>query len=357
MKDFEVRDSRNGRGVFTLKNFVSEDVLFQITGKLISCDIDEDIDETIRANAIRFDEDMYISPEGKLGNFLNHSCNPNIKILKNKEKLFVVAIKDIHPQDEVVFDYSTITAPDDVWSMKCNCGSSICRGVVRKFDSLPREIKEKYFSLDAVPDYILGSEYTKEEKKFLRTLNTPHKIQDYLNSIPFNFEKAGATLFTPRQVISQKTAHCMEGALFAAAALEFHGRKPWIVDLCTTSKPFDFDHVIAVFEEDGYFGSISKTNHGVLRYREPVYKTLRELVMSFFHEYFLHSGHKTLRSYSDLFDLSKSKLNWRTGREDVWYIPETLEELKHYSILTPKQIRNLRSADPVEIQMGKIVEN
>ncbi|MES3005196.1 MAG: hypothetical protein V4690_03780 [Patescibacteria group bacterium] len=199
--------------------------------------------------------------------------------------------------------------------------------------------------------------YTKEEKDFLKKLNSPAKIQDYLNSIPFNFEKNGDTFMSPRRVVRDGTAHCMEGAMFAAAALEFHGYKPLVLDLRSVKKPFDYDHVLAVWKQDGHWGAISKTNHGVLRYREPVYKTIRELVMSFFHEYFLHSGEKTLREYSVPLNLNRfNKIEWRTSEEELWDIPGELDSIKHHSILSKKQIKNLRLADKIEIEIGKIVE-
>ena len=114
--------------------------------------------------------------------------------------------------------------------------------------------------------------YSKEETKLFKRLNTPAKIQDYLNGLKFNFEKHGETCYSPRMVIKNKTAHCMEGALLAAAVLEFYGVRPAVVDL-RSIKPQDDDHVVAVFKKFNCFGAISKTNHGVLRYREPVYKT------------------------------------------------------------------------------------
>jgi hypothetical protein len=201
------------------------------------------------------------------------------------------------------------------------------------------------------------SSYSKLELSLFRKLSTPAKIQDYLNSIPFNFEKKGQTCFSPREVIKNKTAHCAEGAIFAASVLEYRGYKPLIMDLRATTKPYDFDHVLAVYKKDGYFGAISKTNHAVLRYREPVYKTIRELVMSYFHEYFLDTGKKTLREYSNLLDLNKfNKLNWRTTSQHLFEIPAYLDDIKHYKILTPKQIKNLRLADSVEIEAGKIRE-
>ncbi|MFA5991516.1 MAG: hypothetical protein WC794_04710 [Candidatus Doudnabacteria bacterium] len=198
--------------------------------------------------------------------------------------------------------------------------------------------------------------YNPAEIKLFKRLSTPAKIQDYLNGLKFNFEKQGETCYSPRMVIKNKTAHCMEGAMFAAAALDFCGARPWVVDL-RSIKPQDDDHVIAVFKQFNCFGAISKTNHGVLRYREPVYKTLRELIMSYFHEYFLNTGQKTLREYSDLVDLKIfDYLDWRTSKEHLFAIPQKLDKVKHHKILLPQQIKNLRPADKIEIQTGKITE-
>src|SRR5690606_22648808 len=136
--------------------------------------------------------------------------------------------------------------------------------------------------------------FTKDELKIIKKLNTPSKIQDFLNSLEINIEEDGDTSYSPRTVLKKRKAHCVEGAVLAAAILRFHGQKPLILDLETSND--DFDHVIALFNKNGYWGAISKTNHAVLRYREPVYKTIRELVMSYFHEYFLNkNGKKTLR--------------------------------------------------------------
>jgi hypothetical protein len=112
-----------------------------------------------------------------------------------------------------------------------------------------------------------------------------------------------------------------------------------------------------VFQIRGYWGAISKTNHGVLRYREPIYKTIRELAMSYFHEYFLDDGAKTMRSYSIPVDLSRfDKRGWMTAEEDVWYVPAAIDDAKHIPIITPSQIKGLRKADRIEREMGKIVE-
>jgi hypothetical protein len=197
---------------------------------------------------------------------------------------------------------------------------------------------------------------TKDEERLFKTLTTPAKIQDYLNSISYNFEKDGETCMSPRRVVQAKCAHCLEGAYFAAAVLWYHGERPLLLDLRSTKD--DLDHVVALFKRNGYWGAISKTNHAVLRYREPIYKTLRELVLSYFHEYFLNSnGQKTLREYSKPFDLRKFGESWITGVDELWDIGATLDDSLHFWVL-PHEMRpqDLRTADTVEITAGKILE-
>jgi hypothetical protein len=198
--------------------------------------------------------------------------------------------------------------------------------------------------------------YSPAEKRIFKQLNSPAKVQNFLERLKINFEQRGETCKSPRLVLSTKTAHCMEGAMLAAAILEFHGRKPLVLDL-RSIKPMDDDHVVAVYKEYGCYGAISKTNHAVLRFREPIYKSVRELVLSYFHEYFLDSGKKTLREYSLPFDLNYfNKLNWRTAQDDLFDIPHHLDDIKHFKILSAKQIKNLRKADKIEIQAGKLVD-
>lgn len=187
-----------------------------------------------------------------------------------------------------------------------------------------------------------------------KKLAAPAEIQDYLNTIPFNFEKDGETCRSVEESLGAGTAHCFEGALIAAYALERLGHKPLLLDLKTTTN--DFEHVVALFKVDGCWGAISKTNHAVLRYREPVYKTIRELVMSYFHEYFLADGRKTLRSYSKPFNLKKFGTHWVDSKEPLWDIDRALDRSPHIDILTQKQIKNLRRADKIEIQAGEITE-
>lgn len=195
----------------------------------------------------------------------------------------------------------------------------------------------------------------KIEERLLRSLNSPGKIQDYLDSIPINNEPEGDTCLSPRRVIRERRAHCIEGAMLAALAFRLHGELPLVLDL--TSSPRDFDHVVAPFKRHGCWGAVSKTNHAVLRYREPVYRTLRELVLSYFHEYFNDEGYKTLRSYSKPVDLSRfDKLGWTTNEEDNWFIAEYLADVRHFPLLTRPQIATLRKAHPMEIKAGKIIE-
>jgi|SRR3989338_714679 len=195
-----------------------------------------------------------------------------------------------------------------------------------------------------------------KEMKILKKLNTPKKIQDFLDKIPINFEEDGKdTCMSPRVVLRKGKAHCIEGAIFAALCLKLNGEKPLLVDL--TATPKDFDHVICVFQRNGFWGSISKTNHAVLRYREPIYKSIRELVMSFFHEYIDDGGKKNLRSYTNPVDLSRfDHLNWATSEENLWFIDDYMAKVKHIPILTKSQIAGLRKADKTEIEAGKIVE-
>ncbi len=192
------------------------------------------------------------------------------------------------------------------------------------------------------------------EFKIFKKLDTPSKIQDFVNEIPINFEIGKRTCRSPLRVLENKEAHCMEGALLAAAALWHNGRPPLLLNLRTTND--DYGHVLALFKERGKWGAITKTNHAVLRYRDPVYSSIRELAMSYFNEYFLDSGKKTMRSYSVPFDLSKYGDDWLISKKNLWKIFDDFMESKHLRVLDKKTIRNLRPADPIEIKAGKLVE-
>ena len=195
---------------------------------------------------------------------------------------------------------------------------------------------------------------TPAETRILRRLTTPAKIQDFIETIPSNFESHGETCLSTRRVLRERRAHCIEGAMLAALALRLHGHKPLVLDL--TAAAHDQDHVIAVFQKNGRWGAISKSNHTVLRYRDPVYKTIRELVLSYFHEYTDVRGYKTLRSYTRPLDLSRfDRDGWMTSEEDVWIIPNALADAPHIPLLTPSGARLLRRADPIERKAGELL--
>jgi len=196
---------------------------------------------------------------------------------------------------------------------------------------------------------------SKREFKILKKFNTPAKIQDFLDQLRINFEERGDTCWSPMTVLKKKSCHCTEGAILAALALRANGWPPLLLDL--TANKNDFDHVVAVFRKDGKWGAISKTNHPVLRYREPIYRSIRELVMSYFHEYFDSRGRKNLRSFCRPVNLKRfDRLGWMTTLEEVGYIPEYLAEVRHFPILNKKQIRSLRRADPIETYTDRLVE-
>lgn len=188
----------------------------------------------------------------------------------------------------------------------------------------------------------------------LRKLNTPRKIQDFLNQIPINKETGGETCTSPLITLRRNIAHCMEGAVLAALALSMHGHRPLILDLRTTAD--DVDHLVALFKIDGCWGGITKTNHAVLRYREPIYRTVRELAVSYFHEYFMDDGRKTLRQCSVPFDLAKWSGDWIASEEDLWDLQTAIDDSPHHALLNRKQIAGLRKADEIERRAGKLEE-
>lgn len=197
--------------------------------------------------------------------------------------------------------------------------------------------------------------FTKKEIALMNKLNTPAKVQDFLNSLKFNFEEDGnQTLKSPVCVLRAGNAHCLEGAILGAYILSLHDFKPLLIHLKAIKH--DFDHIIVPFKQNGLWGALSKTNHSVLRYREPVYKNVRELVMSYFHEYFLDDGRKTLRSYSEPMNLNIFELGWETSEKDLWGIDQELDKIKHYDIAPKNIFKKMRKADQIEIEAGKIVE-
>ncbi len=197
--------------------------------------------------------------------------------------------------------------------------------------------------------------FSREEMRVLRRLDTPRKVQDFLNTLRINFDDGNDTCMSPRVVLRKGKCHCIEAAMLACAALRVHGHRPLVVDLEANSR--DLDHVICVFRQGGKWGAISKSNHAFLRYRDPVYRDIRELVMSYFNEYIDDNGAKTLRKYSSPVGLSMfDKIGWMTAEHDVWEIADYLAKAKHHAILARKQIAGLRKSDCIEKKALKIVE-
>ena len=192
------------------------------------------------------------------------------------------------------------------------------------------------------------------ELKHLRTLRTPRRIQDFLDAIPINMERRRETCSSPLVTLRRNSAHCLEGALVAALALWMQGQRPLLMDLKTTDD--DVDHIVTLFRKDDYWGGITKTNHAVLRYREPMFRDLRELAASFFHEYSLPNGKKTLRAFSEPFDLSTWRDDWITSDDDLWDLEQAIDRSPHEKLLTRGQIAGLRRADAIEIRAGKLRE-
>jgi hypothetical protein len=196
-----------------------------------------------------------------------------------------------------------------------------------------------------------------EEYNLLAKLSTPVKIQDFLDTLPMNWEKCGDTHMSPRRVLKAKKAHCIEGAMLAAAALWIAGEKPLIMNLSARLGKGDDDHVVAVYTRGGRYGAISKTNHATLRFRDPVYRTARELVMSYFHEWFLNStGEKVLECYSKPLDMRRFGTRWLTAETDLWEVADALSERTHYFLVPKGNWRFVRKADTMEHKAGQLIE-
>ncbi|MFM9882475.1 MAG: hypothetical protein ACKVQT_05560 [Burkholderiales bacterium] len=189
---------------------------------------------------------------------------------------------------------------------------------------------------------------TRAEYALLKSLSSPWKIQDFISRIPTNFEPDGDTYLSVQQVLRQRRAHCIEASMVAATALWINGEAPIMMDIRAIR---DDDHVITLYRRDGCWGAISKTNNCTLRFRDPVYRTLRELALSYFHEYSNDDREKTMREYSRAFDLSRvDPALWVTNKGDCYDIVEMLDEIRHYKLFSPVQARKLRLLERVEMR-------
>jgi hypothetical protein len=194
--------------------------------------------------------------------------------------------------------------------------------------------------------------FTRAEWRTLGGLKTPERIQRFLDSeIGYNKEPDGGTIRSPRRVLRDRVAHCLEGALFAAAALRTQGFPPLLMDLEAVR---DDDHVLAVFRQHNRWGAIAKSNYSGLRFREPVYRSLRELAMSYFEHYFNLRREKTLRKYSRPVNLSRfDRIGWMTAEEDLWTVSEHLVVIPHTPLLSNGHHRHLSRVDARLFEAGK----
>lgn len=182
-------------------------------------------------------------------------------------------------------------------------------------------------------------------------MRSPMGIQRALDALPYHL---ATTAWSPRRVLAERTAHCLEGAIFAAAALRVLGFPPLLLDLEAVQ---DTDHVIAVYRTDGHWGAIAKSNFSGLRCRAPVYRSLRELVMSYFDDYINLRGERTLRAYSrpvNLARFDRAHPGWMTSDTDLWWVPEHLLDIRHTPILTPTLARNLFRVDRRSLQAAVV---
>ena len=198
---------------------------------------------------------------------------------------------------------------------------------------------------------------TKIEERILRSLSTPIKIQDFLDKLPMNWEKECDTHMSPRRVLAARKAHCIEGALLAATALWLAGEPPLIMNVSPRMGKGDDDHVVALYKRGGLWGAISKTNHATIRFRDPIYRTPRELALSYFHEWFINkTGEKVLECYSKPLDMRKFGTDWITSEKDLWHIADAISERKHYFLVPKGNWRYVRKADKMELKAGKLIE-
>ncbi|HEV2698876.1 MAG TPA: hypothetical protein VGU90_12840 [Terriglobales bacterium] len=192
-----------------------------------------------------------------------------------------------------------------------------------------------------------NASFTPAELRKLRSLKDPHGIQQFLDAQPYHLADSA---WSPRRVLREDTSHCFEGALFAAAALRVNGYPALIIDL---EAEHDTDHVIAVYQQHGHWGSIAKSNYTGCRYREPVYRSLRELALSYFDVYFNMRRKRTLRTFSNPVNLARfDKRNWMTTEDPLWFIAEYLFTIRHFPLIKRQMAKRLHRLDDRSFRAG-----
>jgi hypothetical protein len=196
---------------------------------------------------------------------------------------------------------------------------------------------------------------TPAERRLFARLDTPQKLQTFIDRLPANFEPDGDTVMSPRRTIRARVAHCAEGALLAAAVLMYHGKPVWLMDI--QSLPSDHDHIVTLFKERGHWGAISKTNHAILRWRDPIYRSPRELAMSYAHEYCLPGGKKSMLAFSRPFSLARfAPKRWVIAPEDLHWLMEALDDSPHVPVAPAHALRNRRRSSKIELLAQEVVE-
>jgi len=191
------------------------------------------------------------------------------------------------------------------------------------------------------------NQFTARELRALRALRTPAGIQRFLDSLDYHLAD---TSWSPRRVLRERTAHCLEGAIFAAAALRVLGFPPLLLDMEAKQ---DTDHVIAIFKVRGHWGAVAQSNYAGCRWREPVYRSLRELAMSYFEDYYNMRGERSMRTYSRPVNLARfDKRHWMTSENNIWFIAEYLCDIPHIRLLKPAQERSLSRVDRRSFEAG-----
>jgi hypothetical protein len=182
--------------------------------------------------------------------------------------------------------------------------------------------------------------FTPTELRKLQRLKDPHGIQQYLDDMPYHLAD---TAWSPRRVLAENTSHCFEGAIFGAAALRANGFPPLILDL---EADWDTDHVLAIYRIDGHWGAVAKSNYTGCRFREPVYRTIRELALSYFNIYFNLRKERTLRRYSRPVSLARfDRQEWMTTAKPIWFIVYYLLDIPHYKLFNGQIASRLHRVD------------
>jgi len=199
----------------------------------------------------------------------------------------------------------------------------------------------------------LEAQLVSSERKFLDGLDSPIKIQSFLNTLPYS---ADEFYRCPLRVLRDRKAHCFDGGLFAAMALRRIGHSPLILELIPNAR--DDDHILALFKKFDHWGAVAQSNFTGLRYREPVYRSLRELVMSYFEDFFNAAGEKTLVGYRTPINLKAfDRLDWMTSDAGLETLSTDMDRYRIVPLITPEMAAGLAPLDERSLRAGLLGSN